>query len=117
MQLDKHGNVPRLDNELKPQDADGNLPASFMFGPNSVNKTCINCAHRRVVSLFLEDLQRQQPFSMGRYGSVRKVYVVCKQDRAIPEEFQRWMAASGADHMAMLSAPDEVIVDVAERYH
>jgi pimeloyl-ACP methyl ester carboxylesterase len=60
---------------------------------------------------------------------VRKVYVVCKQDETIPEEHQRWMVANnpvdevmeidGADHMAMLSTPDQVvkcIIDVAKRY-
>lgn len=79
--------------------------------------------------MFLEDLQLQQPFSKERYGSVRKIYVVCKQDQTLPVEFQKWMVTNspadevkeidGADHMAMLSTPDELvkcIVDIAERY-
>uniref|UniRef100_A0A0D9XRH6 AB hydrolase-1 domain-containing protein n=1 Tax=Leersia perrieri TaxID=77586 RepID=A0A0D9XRH6_9ORYZ len=87
----------------------------------------------RVGSTFVEDLQVQKPFSEDRYGSVRKVYIICKQDKTIPEEFQRKMVENGggrpvdevreidgADHMAMLSAPDHVvdcIANVAEMYH
>lgn len=82
----------------------------------------------RVGSVFLEDLRVQTPLSKDRYGSVHKVYIVCKQDRTLPEEFQRWMVSNnpvdevkeidGADHMAMLSAPDDVvqcIVGIAEQ--
>ncbi|KAF0895914.1 hypothetical protein E2562_017558, partial [Oryza meyeriana var. granulata] len=43
----------------------------------------------------MEDLQTQRPFSEDRYGSVRKIYIVCKQDKTIPDKFQRWMAANG----------------------
>lgn len=73
----------------------------------------------RVGSVFLEDLRAQIPLSKDRYGSVHKVYIVSKQDRALPEEFQRWMVMNNpvdevkeiddADHMAMLSAPDDVV--------
>ncbi|CAN6371796.1 unnamed protein product [Urochloa humidicola] len=76
------------------------------------------------------DLQVMEPFSKDRYGFVRKVYIVCKQDRTLPEEFQRWMVSNnpvdevkeidGADHMALLSAPDDVvkcIADIAEKYN
>nr|CAB3491490.1 unnamed protein product [Digitaria exilis] len=83
----------------------------------------------RVGSMFLEDLQVMEPFSKDRYGSVHKVYIIGNQDRALPEEFQRWMVSNnpvdevkeidGADHMAMLSTPDEVvqcIVDITEKY-
>ena len=88
----------------------------------------------RVGSMFLEDLQLQQPYSKDRYGSVRKVHIVCKEevckeDFAIVEEYQRWMIENnpvqevkeldGADHMAMLSRPDELaqcLVDIAEKY-
>ena len=83
----------------------------------------------RIGSVFLEDLQIMKPLSMHRYGSVRKVYIVCKQDRTLQEEFQRWMVSNNpvdemkeigcADHMAMLSAPDDIvqcIVDIVAKY-
>uniref|UniRef100_A0A0E0L1R7 AB hydrolase-1 domain-containing protein n=1 Tax=Oryza punctata TaxID=4537 RepID=A0A0E0L1R7_ORYPU len=51
----------------------------------------------------------------NRYGSTRRVFVVVKDDHAIPVEFQRRMVAenpgvevvhiAGADHMAMISKP------------
>ncbi|KAL5228458.1 hypothetical protein ABZP36_016723 [Zizania latifolia] len=78
--------------------------------------------------MFVEDLQVQQPYSEGRYGSVRKVYFVCKQDLAIAEGFQRWMIDNypveeimeiDADHSVMFSRPDELVrclVDIAENY-
>jgi hypothetical protein len=83
----------------------------------------------RMSSMFVEDLQKQQPFTEGRYGSVRKVYVVVNQDLAIPEGFQRWMIGNSpvdevkeidaADHLVMLSRPDELarcLADIAESY-
>ncbi|KAM0862629.1 hypothetical protein ACQ4PT_045143 [Festuca glaucescens] len=83
----------------------------------------------RVSSLFLEDLELQQPYSEDRYGSVRKVYIVCKEDLAIIEAYQRWMMEKnpvqevkeldGADHMAMLSRPDELahcLTNIAKKY-
>ncbi|CAN6371798.1 unnamed protein product [Urochloa humidicola] len=131
----------QLDNETKPQDADhGKLQASFKFGPEFTERNMYQrCSKEditlakslmRVGSAFLEDLRVQPPHSKDRYGSVRKVYVACRQDRTIPEEFQRWMVSNnpvdevkeidGADHMAMLSAPDDVvrcIVDIVEKYN
>ena len=84
----------------------------------------------RIGSVFLEDLQLMEPLSMDCYSSVRKVYIVCKQDRTLSEEFQRWMVSNnpvdevkeidGADHMAMLSAPDDIvqcIVDIVAKYN
>ena len=41
--------------------------------------------------MFVEDLVLQQPYTKERYGSVRKVYIVCTEDHAIVDKFQRWM--------------------------
>ena len=55
------------------------------------------------------------------YGSARRVFVVVEDDLGIPAEFQRLMiaqipgveveamTAGGADHMAMLSRPEELV--------
>ena len=53
------------------------------------------------------------------YGSARRVFVVVEEDHGIPAEFQRRMVAhspgvevseiTGADHMAMLSQPLELV--------
>ena len=53
-----------------------------------------------------------------RYGLVRRVFVEVEDDHGIPVEFQRRMVAqspsieveiAGADHMAMLSRPEELV--------
>ncbi|KAJ6288587.1 hypothetical protein OIU76_024551 [Salix suchowensis] len=69
-------------------------------------------------SLFLYDLSRADNFSAKGYGSVKRVYVICDEDLAIPVEFQRWMIENsgadevmeikGADHMVMFSKPREL---------
>ncbi|KAF0918960.1 hypothetical protein E2562_027511 [Oryza meyeriana var. granulata] len=127
-----------MDTEMKPQDAEGKLPTSMLFGPQIAREKLMQlCSPEdltlagsllRVSSMFVEDLQVQQPYSKERYGSARKVYIVCKQDLAIPEGFQRWMIENNpvdevkeidADHVVMLSRPDELarcLADVAESY-
>ncbi|KAK6922996.1 Alpha/beta hydrolase fold-1 [Dillenia turbinata] len=68
-------------------------------------------------------------FSRGRYGSVSKVYVVCTEDQAIPDEFQRWTIKNGrvkdvkeiqgGDHMPMFSMPQQLcdcLLDIANKY-
>ncbi|KAG5241361.1 Chain family protein [Salix suchowensis] len=69
-------------------------------------------------SLFLYDLSMADNFSAKGYGSVKRVYVICDEDLAIPLEFQRWMIENsgadevmeikGADHMVMFSKPREL---------
>ena len=54
-----------------------------------------------------------------RYGLVRRVFVEVEDDHGIPVEFQSHMVAqsprikveeiAGADHMAMLSRPDQLV--------
>ncbi|KAM0862627.1 hypothetical protein ACQ4PT_045142 [Festuca glaucescens] len=128
-----------MDTEMKPQDPEGKLPTSLLFGPQftrqKVYQLCssedltLGASLMRASSFFLEDLELQQPYSEDRYGSVRKVYIVCKEDLAIVEAYQRWMIENnpvqevkelnGADHMAMLSRPDELaqcLADIAEKY-
>ncbi|KAG8055141.1 hypothetical protein GUJ93_ZPchr0001g32870 [Zizania palustris] len=117
-----------MDTEMKPQDAEGKLPTSMLFGPN-IDVT-LATSLMRASSTFVEDLQVQQPYSEDHYGSVRKVYIVCKQDLVIAEGFQRWMIDNypveevkeidDADHSVMLSRPDELVrclVDVADKQH
>lgn len=128
-----------MDTEFKPQDPEGKLPISMLFGPLvtranfyqlcSPEDLTLGMSLMRVGSMFVDDLRRQQPYTAARYGSVRKVFVVCKDDRAIVEGFQRWMIENypvdevkeidGADHMALLSTPAELatcLADIAGKY-
>ncbi|KAK7346501.1 hypothetical protein VNO80_21022 [Phaseolus coccineus] len=69
-------------------------------------------------SLFIEDLSQQIIFSKEGYGSVPLAFIVCTEDLGIPLNFQLWMIQNagvndvveikGADHMAMLSKPQEL---------
>lgn len=82
----------------------------------------------RPSSMFVEDLVLQQPYTKERYGSARKVYVVCTEDHAIAEGFQRWMVENSpvdevreivADHLVMLSRPSDLVrclADIADKY-
>ena len=69
-------------------------------------------------SLFIEDLSQEKNFSKQGYGSVPRAFIVCTDDLGIPLEYQLWMIQNagindaleikGADHMAMLSKPQEL---------
>ncbi|XP_057770124.1 salicylic acid-binding protein 2-like isoform X2 [Salvia miltiorrhiza] len=83
----------------------------------------------RPSSLFLEDLSKRKPFTKQGYGSVKRVYAVCTEDKGIPVNFQRWQIETNGvdevkvleniDHMAMLSKPQDVchcILEIANIY-
>ncbi|CAN6328504.1 unnamed protein product [Urochloa humidicola] len=77
----------------------------------------------RPANRFNEDalMRDEKLLTEGGYGSVRRVFVVVEDDLGISAEFQRRtislspgveeeaMAAGGADHMAMLSGPEELV--------
>nr|CAB3465440.1 unnamed protein product [Digitaria exilis] len=78
----------------------------------------------RPANRFNEDplMKDENLLTEAGYGSVRRVFVVVEDDLGIPAEFQRRMIAlspagveveamdaGGADHMAMLSRPEELV--------
>ncbi|XP_020239377.1 salicylic acid-binding protein 2 [Cajanus cajan] len=81
-------------------------------------------------SLFIEDLSQQKNFSKQGYGSVPLAFIVCTEDLGIPLNFQHWMIQNaginvdvveikGADHMAMLSKPQQLcdsLQQIATKY-
>ncbi|CAI9265720.1 unnamed protein product [Lactuca saligna] len=80
-------------------------------------------------SLFLKDLAATEQFTKGKYGSVKRAYVICDEDKAIKEEFQRWMIEINpvvevkklncVDHMPMLCDPKQLsvcLLDIAHEY-
>ncbi|CAA7033187.1 unnamed protein product [Microthlaspi erraticum] len=83
----------------------------------------------RVNPVITDNLAGTRSFSEEGYGSVNRVYIVCGEDRRIPEDYQRWMisnfpvnevmAIKDADHMAMFSKPQELcglLLEIADRY-
>ncbi|TVU34060.1 hypothetical protein EJB05_15885, partial [Eragrostis curvula] len=118
---------------------DEHVPPSVFLGPEFMRQKIyqlsppedytLSQSLARVSSFYIADQQSKPPFSEARYGAVRKVYVVCKQDMAIVESYQRTMIAgcseaevreiADADHMAMFSTPVELaghLADVANTY-
>ena len=78
----------------------------------------------RPANRFDEDalMKDEKLLTEAGYGSARRVFVVVEDDLGIPAEFQRRMiaqspgvevetttAGGGADHMAMLSRPEELV--------
>lgn len=61
---------------------------------------------------------------------MKRVYIVCTEDKAIPEEFQQWQidnigvtearVIKSADHMAMLCEPEKLcatLLEIAHKYN
>ena len=72
----------------------------------------------RPSSLFREDLSKATNFSDEGYGSVKRAYITCHEDKGIPRDFQQWLIETigvaevkeieDGDHMAMLSKPQQL---------
>ncbi|XP_055806289.1 salicylic acid-binding protein 2-like [Solanum dulcamara] len=116
-------------------------PLTFMtFGPKYLaNKLYQLCSPEdlalalslvRPSSLFREDLSKAKYFTDEGYGSVKRVYIECTEDKGIPEEFRRWQIDNigvtevkeiqGADHMSMLSMPKQLcatLLEIAHKYN
>ncbi|KAF9678439.1 hypothetical protein SADUNF_Sadunf07G0035000 [Salix dunnii] len=74
-------------------------------------------------SLFLESLSKANKFTKKRFGSVVRDYVVCTQDLLVIPSLQRFMIEHNdvkevleipADHMAILSKPQELCQCILE---
>ncbi|WOK95992.1 hypothetical protein Cni_G04699 [Canna indica] len=80
-------------------------------------------------SFFFKDLSDNMVLTEKNYGSVKRAFIVCKEDKAMVEDLQLWMVKrspppaevkeiDGADHMVMLSKPKELcdlLLEVADR--
>ncbi|XP_022006263.1 salicylic acid-binding protein 2 isoform X2 [Helianthus annuus] len=83
----------------------------------------------RPSSLFMKDLRNAETFTKGGFGSVRRAYVICDEDKGIKKEFQQWMIDNNpvdevkelkhVDHMPMLCDPKQLsvcLLDIAVQY-
>ncbi|CAH8389604.1 unnamed protein product [Eruca vesicaria subsp. sativa] len=83
----------------------------------------------RVNPLVTDNLAGTRSFSAEGYGSVTRIYIVCGEDLAVTEDYQRWMINNypvkevleikDADHMAMFSKPQELsalLLEIADKY-
>ncbi|KAI3452071.1 hypothetical protein Pfo_008736 [Paulownia fortunei] len=128
-----------LDTQFLPYGTPEEPLTSMFFGPKFVSSKLYNLCSLEDVelakmllrpsSLFLEDLSKKSAFSKEGFGSVKRAYIVCTQDKGIPVNFQRWLIETigvaqvkeieTADHMAMLSKPRELcqcLLEIANNY-
>ncbi|KAK3412219.1 salicylic acid-binding protein 2 [Eucalyptus grandis] len=128
-----------LDTQFKTFGKTEKLLTSFLLGPEFLAARVYPLSPKedlelakimmRPGSLFIEDLATADKFTGEGYGSIVRVYVVCKQDLVIPEEFQRRMMKNGgaqhvmeidgAGHMPMFSEPQKLcdcLLEVAAKY-
>ncbi|XP_030529649.1 methyl jasmonate esterase 1-like [Rhodamnia argentea] len=74
-------------------------------------------------------MKEEVAVTKAKYGTVRRVYIVCDRDLILTEDVQRWMVEmnppdeakviSGSDHMVMFSKPHELchaLGEIAECY-
>ncbi|CAA7033195.1 unnamed protein product [Microthlaspi erraticum] len=103
---------PWLGTEFVPYDKEG---VSSMYTSSSKEDIELALLLKRPGSLFINELARREKFSDERYGSVPRAYIVCKDDKALTEEYQQWMIENypvdfmtemeGSDHIPMISQP------------
>ncbi|KAH9663415.1 methylesterase 10 [Citrus sinensis] len=105
-----------------------NPPTSALFGAEYMKTVlCKRCKLEdleltkmlvRPTGFFVEDLSKESLLTKEKFGSVDRVYVICKEDEVMKEVFQRAMiedyhpkqvvSISAAGHMVMLSKPEEL---------
>lgn len=84
----------------------------------------------RPTGFFVEDLSKESLLTKEEFGWVDRVYVICKEDEVMKEDFQRAMiedyhpkqvvSISAAGHMVMLSKPEElcqILLEVEDIAH
>ncbi|WMV14984.1 hypothetical protein MTR67_008369 [Solanum verrucosum] len=129
-----------LDTQFLPYGSPEDPLTSLTFGPkylanklyqlSSPEDLTLALSLMRPSSLFREDLSKAKYFTDEGYGSVKRVYIMCTEDKGIPEEFGRWQIDNigvteakeikGADHMSMLSMPKELcdtLLEIAHKYN
>ncbi|KAL2531907.1 Methylesterase 1 [Abeliophyllum distichum] len=100
-----------LDTQFLPFGRHGHL-TSILFGPQIISSKLYQLCSPE------EDLSKKRAFSNEGFASVKRAYIVCAEDKAIKEEFQRWQIENSgvaivkeiknADHMVMLSNPPKL---------
>ncbi|PPR85761.1 hypothetical protein GOBAR_AA34935 [Gossypium barbadense] len=131
---------PLMDFQLLFEDGSENPPTHALFGPKYMEAMVYQLSPKEDIELantllrqgkwFMKDLSKESLLSKEKFGSVDRVYIVCKDDLLIKESLQKWYIENsptddvkfiaGADHMPMFSKPQEVckcLQEVAEKYN
>lgn len=80
--------------------------------------------------LYPKEMGGEDLLTKERYGSSKRVFIVCQGDTVVPEEIQKWMISNyepnevkvieEAGHMAMLTKPQQLsqlLQEIAARYN
>ncbi|EXB37218.1 hypothetical protein L484_020274 [Morus notabilis] len=119
-----------------------NPPTAVKFGPNMLASKLYQLSPPKDLALAISLLRpypifndeelvlEQTKLSKGKYGSVRRVFIICDQDHAIDEGLQRYMieqnppnevkVINGTDHMVMFTRPLKLfsfLGEIAEKYY
>nr|XP_009779554.1 PREDICTED: methylesterase 10-like [Nicotiana sylvestris] len=117
-----------------------NPPTSAIFGSQYMQANLYNHCQTEDLELakmlirpgkfFTEDMSKEGLLTQEKYGSVRRVYVLCHDDPVMEEEFQmyniqkspphevKYIAKAG--HMVMISQPLKLslcLQEIADNYH
>ncbi|KAK7848802.1 salicylic acid-binding protein 2 [Quercus suber] len=141
----EHGIFRKLDFPMDSQftfdQGPNNPPTTMLFGSNLMASKLYQLSPPEDLALAVSLVRPCRLYGHGalllkepeltkeKYGSVRRVYIVCDQDSAINEDLQRWMieknptdevkVITGSDHMVMFSKPKELcscLEEIVEKY-
>lgn len=131
---------PLMDFQLSFDDGPEHPPTGAFFGPNHMAAKVYQLSPQEDIELaktvvrpgkwFMKDLSKESLLTKEKFGSVNRVYIVCKEDMLIKESLQQWYIEhnptgdvkfiAGADHMPMFSKPRELckcLQEIAEKYN
>ncbi|XP_010426589.1 PREDICTED: methylesterase 10 [Camelina sativa] len=129
-----------MDSEFTFEEGPEHPPSSVMFGTIFMKeKAYSNCqledlelamALVKPSWLYAKELGGEDLISKERYGSGKRVFIVCEGDNVLPEEIQKWMISNyepnevrrieEAGHMAMLTKPQQLsqlLQEIAAKYN
>ncbi|XP_062075634.1 methyl jasmonate esterase 1-like [Humulus lupulus] len=130
-----------MDSKFIFENGPNNPPTALSFGPNylatqlyqlsSPEDLVLALSLLRAYPLFNNEelVNKEVKLTKERYGTVKRVFIVCDQDLALEESFQRWMiernpphevkVINGTDHMVMFTKPLKLFThlgEIAEKY-
>ncbi|KAK8710871.1 hypothetical protein V6N13_146180 [Hibiscus sabdariffa] len=118
---------PKMDSQVWFDDGPENPPTRTLLGPEYIAARAYHLSPKEDIELattllrpgklFMKDLSKESLLTKEKFGSIDRVYIVCKDDIPINESLQKWYIENstavdvkfidGADHMAMFSKPQE----------
>ncbi|XWS33672.1 hypothetical protein CRYUN_Cryun22dG0102800 [Craigia yunnanensis] len=116
-------------------------PTALLLGPNLMSSELYQLSPPEDLTLAImlvrpfstssdaASIEEETALTREKYGSVRRVYIMCNKDKVMDEDFQRWVIEnnppdeviliSDSDHMVMFSKPQELcssLEEIAEKY-